>query len=177
MEIWKDIPDFEGKYQISNFGRVKSMLRYQVFSKGGKIEIPEKIRKPILNSEYLNITLSISKNNIRMKRIHILVATCFIPNPENKPQVNHKDGDKLNNHVDNLEWVTSSENLQHAYDTGLKFQHIGEKNPGARFTNTDVILIKSRLSCGEKYKNIAKSIGCNAETIRNIKTGKTWAHI
>lgn len=109
-EIWKAVADSNGEYHISNHGRVKSY-------KCGK----ERILKPYLlggGLPYYAYSLHI-KNKRKICKVHRLVALAFIPNPENKPQVNHKDGNKLNNHIDNLEWMTSKENHQHAWDTGL----------------------------------------------------------
>ena len=109
-EIWKVIAECNGEYHISNHGRVKSY-------KCGK----ERILKPYLlggGLPYYAYSLHI-KNKRKICKVHRLVALAFIPNPDNKPQVNHKDGNKLNNHIDNLEWMTSKENHQHAWDTGL----------------------------------------------------------
>lgn len=109
-EIWKDIKGYEGLYQVSNFGRVKS-LNYRGT---GKELI---FKKRYFTSGYERVCLT--KNKIeRTKRVHVLVAEAFIPNPENKPQVNHIDEDKTNNMASNLEWVTPRENL--TYGTRMK---------------------------------------------------------
>lgn len=111
-EIWKDIPDYEGLYQISNFGNVKSLSN----NKGHYREL---IRKPRINKQGYYYLCIWKNGQAKTVKNHRLVAQMFIPNPENKICVNHKDGNKLNNHVDNLEWVTYSENTIHAINIGL----------------------------------------------------------
>lgn len=110
-EIWKDVLEYEGLYHISNLGRIRS-LNYN-----NTTQI--KIRKLDVRGMYLAICLC--RHNIKTKySVHRLVAINFIENPQNKPEVNHIDGNKMNNHVDNLEWVTTSENRHHAFNTGLQ---------------------------------------------------------
>lgn len=108
-EIWKDIKGYEHRYQISNYGRVKS-LRYRGHNKVAIMK-PEETKHG-----YLQIMLGVPNKRKRYK-IHRLVADHFLNNPENKPQVNHLDENKLNNHVDNLSWCTSKENINHGTRT------------------------------------------------------------
>ena len=107
-EIWKPVPGYEEYYEVSNLGRV---IRLK----------DEKIIQGYLN-EYRRIYLH-TDNEEKDLAIHRIVAMAFIPNPENKPFVNHIDGNKLNNRADNLEWVTASENMKHAYRIGLCSKH------------------------------------------------------
>lgn len=108
MEKWKDIKGYEGLYKVSNLGRVKSLERFDRI--GRKIE--GKILKAIKDKGYLFVHLYKDKTKKKC-RIHRLVAETFIPNPLNKETVNHKDENKENNNVENLEWMTVSENLNY----------------------------------------------------------------
>ena len=114
-EIWKDIKDYEGMYQCSNLGRIRSLDRY-VYEHSGKKQFRKgQIIKPRLNPNgYLQVPLN--KNAKRkMSSVHILVAQTFIENNNNLDIVNHKDGNKQNNEVTNLEWTSYSENNKHSY--------------------------------------------------------------
>lgn len=112
-EVWSDIPDFIDRYQISNYGRVRSLQNNH-----GTPHI--KIRKTsVRNGQYEYAQLWYKDKPIT-QAVHRLVASAFIPNPNNKPVVNHIDGNKLNNIASNLEWCTHSENHTHAFATGLK---------------------------------------------------------
>ena len=102
--------------------------------------------------------------------VHRLVAKLYIPNPENKPQVNHKDGNKLNNNVDNLEWVTNKENTIHAIKTGL--QPIEEKSKVAKLKRSQVQFIKSHDEMTRK--ELADLFNISENTISDIRNGKTW---
>lgn len=121
-EIWKDIKGYEKLYQVSNLGSVKSLSKFvknnKSYSSIGYIT-KEKILKQFRNRKgYLVVSLC-RDGKQKTFRVHRLVAEAFIPNPENKPQVNHINTNKENNHVSNLEWVTNGENQIHAYCNGL----------------------------------------------------------
>lgn len=105
-ELCKDVVGFEGLYSVNTNGIVKRISSQRALS-------------PAKRNGYKIITISGRKVLKKTLKIHRIVAEAFIPNPENKPYVNHKDGNKLNNSLHNLEWVTAKENMQHAYKTGL----------------------------------------------------------
>lgn len=128
MEIWKDIKNYEGLYQVSNLGRIKSLSRtvYQynyMAKKDIKITFKGKIRKPRMSKDgYYIINLN-KDGKMTTYRVHRLVGEQFVENKENKPYINHKDGNKLNNNVDNLEWCTAKENSIHGWKIGLMKPH------------------------------------------------------
>jgi|688.fasta_scaffold508694_2 hypothetical protein len=115
MEKWKDIKGYEGKYQVSNLGNVKSLQRFANHWQGGIRIVPEKILKQFIKQGYYYVDLG----NKKQYRVNRLVACEFLINTYNKAEVNHNDGNKLNNHATNLEWATRSENMKHCYKTGL----------------------------------------------------------
>lgn len=128
MEIWKEINGFEGLYQISNLGRVKSLPKEWIFGKGAIGKHNGKILKGGLTGGYR--TLNLRKDNKYCgRRVGRLVAIHFVPNPENKPEVNHINGIKDDDRAENLEWVTGSENIIHAFKTGLKKIVTGTEHP------------------------------------------------
>jgi len=123
-EIWKPVEGFENFYEISNLGRVKKLWE------GRSHNIPKGIMNvKINNSGYRYAFLCNNEGKQQSILVHRLVAYAFIPNTENKPQVNHINGVKLDNRLDNLEWATNSENQLHAYKIGLQFKETGEGNP------------------------------------------------
>lgn len=117
-EIWETIDDYP-EYEVSNLGRVKSKTRTIKHNYGGLSTRHAIIRVPYINSVGYYVVGLTKNKRVRNVFVHRLIAKAFIPNPENKPQVNHKDGNKLNNALENLEWVTSFENIWHGINTGL----------------------------------------------------------
>ena len=121
-EIWQDIAGYEGYYQVSNLGRVKSVSRkvsngHSMVNKEERILLPNTLAKG-----YYQVTLYNGKTR-KCFQVHRLVAMVFIPNPKSLPQVNHKDGNKQNNIADNLEWCDNSGNQLHAWRIGLQKPH------------------------------------------------------
>lgn len=128
---WKAIEGFDGNYLVSDTGLVKSVSRQQDTPNGGSMVLPDKFLTVHVVCGYSQVTLH--KGGIPfMKKVHRLVAEAFILNPANKKEVNHKDGNKQNNTVENLEWATSSENHLHAFATGLRLPQTGKDHHGAK---------------------------------------------
>ena len=117
-EIWKDIKSYEGLYQISNTGKIKSLERYKD-NHSKKQLVKEKIRKQIISKTGYYTCMLTKNGNLKLFKVHRIVAEAFIPNPNNYPIINHIDGNKLNNNVDNLEWCSYSHNEKEAYKLGL----------------------------------------------------------
>lgn len=178
-ELWKPVKGFEGEYEVSNFGRVKSLDTIQRRSNGRVMcdfKIKGKILKPFRTGKgdgYYTVSI-----HGKFYKVHRLVATAFVPNPCNLPQVNHIDGDKTNNSVNNLEWVTNLENMQHAVRKGLR--PLGGKVPNAKFTNEQVQEIRKEYEPnirGKGIKALAKKYGVAYSTIKNILYGRKWKYV
>lgn len=170
-EIWKPIAKFDNQYEISNRGRIRSVYAIIKKSNGSTYTRQCKILKPALNhSGYLAGAVSIN-NKMIPYTIARLVAKAFITNPENKPQVNHINGIKTDNRVENLEWMTQSENCQHSFDTGLQKPKRGELNGMAKLTREKVEEIRAMAKNGGRYwgrNRIANELGMNAKHLQRI---------
>jgi hypothetical protein len=168
-EVWKQISGYEGMYEISDIGRARSVDRIGPDGKNYK----GKPLTPALNRTGYYFVRLRKDGHTKSFKIHRLVAMNFIPNENDKSEVNHIDGNKTNNVVGNLEWVSRSENLKHAFKIGLKSVE-GERNPKSKLTKADVEEIRRRLSEGEFQKYIASDFGITIAAVSDIKTGKRW---
>lgn len=160
-EEWRPIEGYEG-YQVSNFGRVKSLKQHK-----------PRILKPSINRDNYLIAYLFERQKMTTLTVHRLVAKAFIPNPDNKPQVNHRDGCKINACATNLEWVTNGENLQHAFSTGLKKAQRGEENGMAKLKNNDAVYIRENPE-GLTLEQLAREFGIDITNVSLIQRGKTF---
>lgn len=163
-EIWKDIEGYVGYYQVSNLGRVKSLKRININSR----TVHSRILKPSIGWGYFHVVLS--KDNVKeSKRVHRLVGFAFIANPLNYDQINHKDGNKQNNHSENLEWCNSKQNINHALETGLRIRS------HSKLSWLDAQNIRA-LHANKKgsYNQLARQFNVSKATIRNVVKKRTF---
>lgn len=176
-ETWKDIPNFGGSYQVSNMGRVRSVDRVVPYKDGRMRKFKGRVLKPGINNsgyEQLGLYNDTGRND---KTIHRLVLETFKPHVNmNDLEANHMDGNKLNNHLTNLEWVTRRDNVLHAYDVGLMDKK-GERSTTAKLSSANVLEILQRLDTGEMQKDIALDFSVSKGCISNINIGATWREV
>lgn len=163
-EKWKPIVGFYN--EVSNQGRVRSVTH----EAGNGKTYQGKILKPIITkSGYVNVCLTTGNDESRItKRVHRLVADAFIENPDDKDEINHKDGNKENNRAENLEWVTRSENEQHAYDNNLVKVLKGSEKPLSKLDEEDVRNIRKEYEDGCLQIELAERYGVARQTISSI---------
>ena len=163
VEIWKDIPKYTGKYQASSLGRIRSI--------GSRA----RILSPTNHMGYLRVSVTKPYKEL----VHRLVASAFVTNPLGKPEVNHIDGNKVNNTANNLEWVTRSENCKHAYHLGVRPvpNNLGSSHSQAKLTEMEIIYIRRASQENISLTTIATFIGVSHATIWGIIKGRRWTHV
>ena len=164
----KDVEGFEGRFLISDFGRL--------FSINGRWKGLKELKPGIGKKEGYYITSLRMKPKRETIRIHQLVGNHFVDNPDNKPQLNHKDGNKLNNHYLNLEWCTIAENIEHAVRTGL-IDMKGEKHFHAKLKDPDIKSIFQMRLNGFRMSDIGNRFGVSRRTIGDVLNRKLWTHV
>lgn len=174
-EEWVDIPGYEGHYQISNFGNARSLNRYISTPRGVRLIKGVPLKLTVRNGYYA-ICVHRGESQKTMS-IHRVVALLFVPNPENKPQVNHKDANKLNNHISNLEWATPQENTQHASAHNLLNTARGTQKRNHLLNEELVREIKTLLAQGLKSGKVAKKVNVLPRMVYAVKTLRTWAWV
>ena len=164
IEVWKDVIGYENEYEVSNKGNVRRKIK----------------NLSLNNSKHGYYNVSLSKNGYcETKLFHRLVAEAFIENLNNKEQVNHLDCNKLNNNVENLEWVTFEENIRHAVENERQRDQRGENNNMSKITEKDIVFIRQLLDDGITAYQIHKEYYpyLHQQTIYAIKQRRLWKHI
>lgn len=161
-EIWREVAGYEN-YRVSNFGRVYSLYKNKILS------------PTIAQTGYLQFCLC-KDHNKKTFCVHRLVAITFIDNPLNKLEVNHRDGHKLNNYVDNLEWATRVENAQHSWNMGLQKPQQGENRYNAKLVNVDVVYIRENPDSLNTYE-LAELFNMSQSSISEIQRGIKYKNV
>ena len=179
-EIWKDIKGYEGFYQVSNIGKIRSVDRLVHNPRYGFQKLKGKLLSASPNSHgYPQIGLT-QKGKRKTLKVHSLVALYFLDKISNKNEVNHKDGDKLNNRVENLEWCTRSENILHAFAFDLKEKPKGELNGQSKITKAEVIEIREMYKGRGKGLSLAKIAliyNLGSTQVSRIIKKQSWRHV
>ena len=167
-EQWRDVVGYEGIYKISDFGRVKRIKAYRSTYVG-------KILSPVLNCNGYGGVLLYENGKQKHWQCHRLVAIAFLGEPPQGKEVNHIDGNKTNNYLSNLEYVTKSENINHAYRLGLLKGRRGEDHHMTKLCESDIFEIRALVSRGNiTHREIAEMYGVCRQTISDIWTKKRW---
>jgi len=161
---------YEGLYKVSVGGEFFSV------PKKTHTRSEKKLTPNIYPSGYAGVTLY-KNGKPRTFRASRLVAQTYIPNPLNLPQVNHINGNKLDNRVENLEWCTAKRNIAHAFENGLVADRKGENNNGSKFTKKQILEVKRLGSMGVDYKIIAKQFKMSPQHAWDVVNGRRWAHV
>lgn len=170
MEEWKDIPNYEGKYQISNIGRLRSLKH-----RWGKRKQPKIMSLTTTADGYKRGYLT-KDGKTKGISVHRLVAMAFIGMPKKKKCINHKNGIKTDNRPSNLEWCTREENIQHSVEMGMHVR--GERHADARLCKEDVLDIRQKYKTGEMTsKELSKKYGVCQRHVHNIIARNKWKHI
>jgi hypothetical protein len=173
--MFKPIKGWEGLYSVDEDGNIYSEERMIYSGSRGKYrKAQRRILKPNLFSRYLFVILRESPRH-KMVYIHQIVANTFVPNTENKPEVNHIDGNKWNNHASNLEWVTKSENKLHS--TQILKRGSGISHGMAKLSEEQVIAIRDERKLGTPFQKIADKYEIAKQTVIGICKGETWKNL
>lgn len=183
MENWKSIPGYEGYYEASDLGRIRSIDRIVPHGRHGTCKQKSKILKPAFDDhKYLRVALSMGDVS-RTYTVHRLIALTFLGERPERNEINHKSGIKADNSVDNLEYCTRSENVQHSFDNGLQKPMPGSLNGNSKLTEREVLEIREHVKTfsGRYYgrDQLAKKYGVSSAHIKDIVSGRrgAWSHV
>lgn len=178
MILKSAIKCFEGMYEVSSEGCIYSLDMIRSFGLSGRKRVIKgrKLKSFLGGSGYHYVTLCTSPKLKRKFLVHRLVAEAFIPNPENKPEVNHIDGDKNNNCVSNLEWVSRSENESHSFQIGLKAHLHGKDSIGSKYTYFSISLVTGEITAIMVGDKELLSNGFIPSNVRRVCRGEGLSH-
>lgn len=184
-EEWRKVAQLAWWNEVSNKGRVRTIPRKRRHSDGTIRHYRGQIRKLTSRKDhYLQVRLVGKSGRTKNYLVHRLVAQAFLPNPQNKPEVNHKDNDPRNNQLENLEWTTTKENIIHAHANGFVHNAQGENHPSHKLTENLVLKMrdwfaKQGLSFLEIRRRLIRSKGITVapNAVRSAVLGKTWKHL
>lgn len=180
-EVWKDIEGYEGRYQVSNLGNIKTLDRIVQESNGRRVHRKEKLLvKHIMYKGYERVKLYKTKDEKNTIFVHKLVASSFVLNPNNYTEINHIDGNKINNADSNLEWCSRSHNVRETYRLGLRNPNTykGAGNKSSKLTEQDVLNIRQEYSISKvPIKQLAQKYNTCYSNINYIVNRITWSHI
>ncbi len=171
-EIWKAVKGYEGLYEVSDSGIVKALAVRKLFGTTFQNRGEYALNMPLSKYGYKKVVLCKDRHR-KDTTVHKVVAQAFIPNPENKIAINHKNGVKTDNRVANLEWCTNDENMRHATETGLILN--GQKCHTSKLTPEQVLFIRECKTIYQKDLAVMFSVGIG--TIEKIKSRKIWKHL
>lgn len=171
-ETWKPVVGYETLYEVSTFGQVKALPVTKKRGNGLQNRGEVILKHSKKRRGYLQVTLHNTEGRKRYIGVHQLVALAFIPNPDNKPTVNHKDGNKGNNYLSNLEWATHKEQTAHADINGLRNIR-GEHSKKSKLNSETILLIRAATNSA----GLAELYGVNKSTIYKIRKRETWKHL
>ena len=171
-EEWKDIEGYEGRYQVSNCGRIRSFLTKCVRNNVEICDENSHMMKPVHNIFGYCVVRLHKNDGGKAFAVHRLVAKAFILNPNNLPQVNHMDGNKQNNNSDNLEWVTAKENIAHSFSTGLHME--GSDHPITIIHKEKLHEVVGFRKLGLSFREIGEQFGIEKSTAAYICRNKTY---
>lgn len=175
IEVWKPVVGFEDRYEVSSYGNIRSKARLQKDIRGRVLNYPSKPLKQALHRTN-TWRIRFCVNGVKCsKSVHRLVAAAFIPNPLNKPEVNHKDGNRLNNRLSNLEWVTQEENIRHAVETGLINNPFGKEARHSKYKTKVWDLSGNLVATTYGHKEL-KDLGFDYRNVYAVLTGKQKTH-
>ena len=177
-KVWKPVKGYEEYYEVSTDGEIRTIERHIVFPTYSYLKKQKLLKQFVDGRGYMHVKLYDGKGKPKSMTTHKVVAITFLENPENLPEINHKDANKLNNCLSNLEWMSRGDNIKHAYKHRDPKTYKGSGNKLAKLTEEQVIEIrKERELYKTTYEQLAKKYNVGITLIGYIVNRKTWRHV